>query len=470
MDKTLHRIFHPESVAIVGASDNPLKMSYRCVESFAQIDYPGKVYPINGRLDSICGFPAYKNLLDVPGDVDMVLVVVQASRVKDALLSAAKKHAAGAVIITAGFKEIEDGAGADLEAEIRKIANDAGIRIIGPNTFGMVNMGAKLNASFTPVFNHLKPGPISMLGQSGGVCHLVGFQAIDEKVGMNKIVGLGNRANLEFAELLDYLADDPETQTIILYLEGIEHPRELMDAARRVTLKKPLVGLKVGQSEAASRAVQSHTGSLSGSYSLYYAAFEQAGIVPARDTVELLDVAKIMTLAPPAKGNRVAIMSFQAGPGIMLTDLCVSNGLKMAELSSKTVTGLKELWPDLTIRTNPVDLAFVSDMGTFGDAARLVLQDEGVDALIVFYLDVFSLFTFGVSEYLIPLAQEIQKPVIVCANFPISLTSDMTADGMTRFEENGIPVYPLPDRAVKALKGLVRRGEIVRHFQNTKGE
>jgi len=463
--ETLDHIFHPASVAIVGASDNPLKMSYRCVQSFAEINYPGKVYPINGRLESICGFPAYANLLDVPGDVDLVIIVVQARHVKESLEAAARKHAAGAVIISAGFKELEDTAGAALQAELKRIADDAGIRIIGPNTFGMVNTKARLNASFTPVFNHLKPGPISMLGQSGGVCHLVGFQAIDERVGMNKIVGLGNRCNLEFHDLLDYLCDDPETQTIILYVEGIENPRNLMEAARRATRRKPLVGLKVGQSAAASRAVQSHTGSLSGSHSLYYAAFEQAGIVPAQDTVELLDVAKILTLAPAVSGNRVAIMSFQAGPGIMLTDLCVQHGLAMAELSPQTVAGLKTLWPDLTIRTNPIDLAFVSDMGTFGDAARLVLQDRNVDALIVFYLDVLSLFTLGVSQYLIPLAKEIGKPIIVCANFPVSLASEMTADGIATFENNGIPVYPLPERAVKALKGLVRRSEILRHFR-----
>jgi acyl-CoA synthetase (NDP forming) len=466
--KTLDRIFHPKSVAIVGASDNPLKMSYRCVESFAQIDYPGKVYPINNRIDPICGFPTYASLLDVPGDIDLALIVVQAKQVKDALLAAAKKHAAGAIIITAGFKEIADTAGAQLEAEIKKIADDAGMRIIGPNTFGMVNIGARLNASFTPVFSRLKPGPISMLGQSGGVCHLVGFQAIDERVGMNKIVGLGNRVNLEFHELLDYLADDPETETIILYVEGIENPRRLMEAARRVTARKPLVGLKVGQSAAASRAVQSHTGSLSGSYDLYYAAFEQAGIVPARDSVELLDIAKILTLAPPAAGIRAAIMSFQAGPGIVLTDLCVQHGLSMAELSPQTVASLRKLWPDLSIRTNPIDLAFVSDMGTFGDAARLALEDPNVDALIVFYLDMFSLFTAGVSQYLIPLAKELRKPIVVCANFPTSLATEMTAEGVARFEENGIPVYPLPERAVKALKGLVRRSEILRHFRQPK--
>jgi acyl-CoA synthetase (NDP forming) len=132
------------------------------------------------------------------------------------------------------------------------------------------------------------------------------------------------------------------------------------------------------------------------------------------------------------------------------------------------VASLRKLWPDLSIRTNPIDLAFVSDMGTFGDAARLALEDPNVDALIVFYLDVFSLFTAGVSQYLIPLAKELRKPIVVCANFPTSLATEMTAEGVARFEENGIPVYPLPERAVKALKGLVRRSEILRHFRQPK--
>jgi acyl-CoA synthetase (NDP forming) len=328
----------------------------------------------------------------------------------------------------------------------------------------MVNMGAKLNASFTPTFSHLKHGTISMLGQSGGVCHLVAFQAIDEHVGMNKVVGLGNRCNLGFPELMEYLGDDPETDTIIVYLEGIEDPRAFMDAARRVTPHKPIVGLKVGQSEAASRAVQSHTGSLSGSHRLYYAAFEQAGIVPAQDTVELLDVAKILNTVHPPRGNRVAVMSFQAGPGIMLTDLCVSHGLEMAHFAPETVGGLKRLWPDLTIRSNPVDLAFINDMNVFGEAAELVLKDGNVDAVIVFYLDVLSLFTAMLSEQLVPLAAQLSKPIVVCANFPVRLSSGETEEGLARFQDNGIPVYPLPERAVKALAGLIRRGRMMEHF------
>jgi len=462
---TLDRVFHPKSVAIVGASDNPFKMGCRCVESLVDIGFEGRIYPINNKVDSILGLKTYPTLPDVPGDVDLVIIVVPAQYVPDTLKACARKNVAGAVIITAGFAEIEDEKGTALQAEITGIANEAGIKIIGPNTFGMVNMAVKLNASFTPTFSHLSSGAISMLGQSGGVCHLVAFQAIDENVGMNKVVGLGNRCNLGFPELIDYLADDEETRTVIVYLEGIEEPRPLMEAAKRLAPRKPIVGLKVGKSEAASRAVQSHTGSLSGRHDLYYAAFEQAGIVPTGDTVELLDVAKILDITGPPAGNRVAVMSFQAGPGIMLTDLCVSHGLEMAELSPKTVSKLKRLWPDLTIRSNPVDLAFLSDMSAFGEAARCVLEDDNVDSVIVFYLDVLSLFTAILSEQLIPLAKEFTKPIVVCSNSPVKLFTEESRVGLDRFQENGIAVYPMPGRAVRALKGLVRRGEIERSFR-----
>ena len=303
----LDRVFNPRSVAIVGASDNRFKMGARCVESLIDIGFEGKVYPINSKLDSIFNLKTYPSLLDVPGDVDLVIIVVPAQYVPDALKDSAQKNAAGAVIITAGFTEIEDESGALLQAEISRIANEAGIKIIGPNTFGMVNLAGKLNASFTPTFSHLKHGAISMLGQSGGACHLVAFQAIDDNVGLNKLVGLGNRCNVGFPELVDYLGDDDGTSIIILYLEGIEEPRPLMEAARKLAPHKPIVGLKVGESEAALRAVQSHTGSLSGRHDLYYAAFEQAGIVPAQDTVELLDIAKILNTTKPPQGNRVAL-------------------------------------------------------------------------------------------------------------------------------------------------------------------
>ncbi|GAB4332906.1 MAG: acetate--CoA ligase I subunit alpha [Candidatus Abyssubacteria bacterium] len=462
--RTLDRVFDPKSVAIIGASDNIMKMGHRCVLSLIETNFEGNIYPINSELESVLGLKAYPSLLDVPGDVDLAIIVVQAKYVPDALRECAQKNAAGAVIITAGFREIEDERGASLQDEITRIANDAGIKIIGPNTFGMVNIASKLNASFTPIFNHIPSGGISMLGQSGGMCHLVGFQAIDERVGMNKLVGLGNRCNLGFVELLEYLENDPETRTIILYLEGIEEARAVMEAARRVTVRKPIVGMKVGESDAAHAAVQSHTGSLAGSHGLYYAAFEQAGIVPAHDTVELLDIAKALDTASPPAGNRVAVMSFQAGPGILLTDLCEGHGLRMAQLSPGTVASLKRLWPNLTIRTNPVDLAFVSDMNVVGEAARLVLDDENVDSIVVFYLDVMSFFTTAVSEQLVPLAKN-GKPIIVCANFPVRLSSSTTDEGLAHFHEHGIPVYPLPARAVKALKGLVRRGEIERRFR-----
>jgi len=463
--RTLDRIFHPKSVAIVGASENLVKMGARCVQSLIDIGFEGDIYPINAKNDSILGLKSYATLRDIPGDVDLVIVVVPAPYVPDSLRAAAEKNAAGAVIITAGFNEIEDESGAQLYEEITQIANEAGIKIIGPNTFGMVNMGAKLNASFTPPFSSLIPGTISILGQSGGVCHLVAFQAIDDNIGMNKVVGLGNRCNLGFPELIEYIADDDETETLILYIEGVEEPRPLMDAARALTLRKPIVGLKVGESEAASRAVQSHTGSLSGKHDLYYAAFEQAGIIPTQSAVELLDVAKILNIAKPPAGNRVAVMTFQAGPGIMLTDLCVSHGLEMAQLSEDTVAKLKKLWPDLTIRSNPVDLAFLSDMGAFGEAARLVIEDENVDSLIVFYLDVMSFFTAILSDQLIELANGTPKPIVVCANLPVRLSGKESEPGLMRLQENGIAVYPLPDRAVKALKGLVRRGEIERNFR-----
>ncbi len=464
----LDRVFHPKSVAIVGASDNVFKMGARCIESLIEIGFEGKIYPVSSKVakgDSIFGLEAYPSLHDVPGDVDLVIIVVQAQHVPDALRASAKKKAAGAVIISAGFTEIADESGARLQEEILQIANEAGIKIIGPNTFGMVNIAARLNASFTPPFSHLRQGSISILGQSGGVCHLVAFQAIDENIGMNKVVGLGNRCNLGFPELIEYLADDEETRTIMLYVEGIEEPRPLMEAARRLTLRKPLVGLKVGRSEAAARAVQSHTGSLSGRHDLYYAAFEQAGIVPAADTVELLDIAKILDITRPPAGNRVAVMSFQAGPGIMLTDLCVSHGLDMARLSEGTIAKLRELWPDLSIRSNPVDLAFMSDMNAFGEAARCVLNDENVDSVIVFYLDVLSFFTTVLADQLVPLAQEFTKPIVVCANFPLRLSSGEADEALASFCENGIAVYPMPARAVKALKGLVRRGEIERNFR-----
>ena len=224
----LNAIFNPDSVAIIGASDNPGKLGSHVMRSLTEGAYPGKLFPVNPGKGEIFGIKTYPSLLQVTEEVDLSILVLPAEQVPKIIKECNEKGVKGIVLITAGFKEIEDQKGEDLQREISELANQFGIKIIGPNTFGIVNLHLPLNASFTPEFSHVRKGEICFVSQSGGMSHLMGFLSMENQVGMSKIIGLGNRCNVDFAEMVDYLIEDPETNVIAMYLEGIDHPRKLI--------------------------------------------------------------------------------------------------------------------------------------------------------------------------------------------------------------------------------------------------
>ena len=449
-------LFHPRSVAVIGASGNPLKLGYQCILSLKQGSFPGPIYPVHPQEKEILGLPVFKDINRIPGPVDLAILVVPVSECFSALTACREKGVGGIVMITAGFREIDDPQGELRQKELSDFANRGGLKIIGPNTFGMVNVHANLNASFTPLFSRLKPGPISVISQSGGVSHLIAYQALDEGVGLGKIVGLGNRCNVDFADLLPYLTEDQETGCIILFVEGQDVPRPLLAEIRKTVPHKPVLAMKAGQFAESAQAARSHTGSIAGRYEIYAAAMRQAGAIVLTDPGELLDVAKILTILNPAKGRRVAVMSFQAGPGILLTDAVVRSGLSMAVLSEKTQEGINRFLPPLTIRTNPVDMAFARNEEAFEETTRILLEDENVDGLIVFLLHHPFMTPKRIAGPLLRRKGETSKPVLLCANSPRGFIEGEVAE----LEERGVPVYPLPERAVRALRGLFEYGEI----------
>jgi acetate---CoA ligase (ADP-forming) subunit alpha len=449
-------LFNPRSVAVIGASGNSLKMGYQCVLSLKQCAFPGPIYPVHPQEKEILGLPVYKDISQIPGPVELAMLVVPAAEIFPALEACRKKETRGIVIITAGFREIDDPKGEHLQKKLSAFAKRHGIKIIGPNTFGVANLHASLNASFTPFFSRLKKGSISLVSQSGGVAHLIVHQAFDEGVGLGKIVGLGNRCNVDFADLLPYLAEDKETSCIILFVEGQDDPRVLLSAIKNTAPFKPVVAMKAGQSAESARAARSHTGSLAGRYEIYDAALRQAGGIVSQDPGELLDIAKILTILRPVKGKSVAIMTFQAGPGILLTDAVIRSGLSMAVLSKKTQERINRFLPPFTIRTNPVDMAFAHSEEAFDEAARCLLGDRNVDALIVFLLHHPFMSTTRIFGPLLRQKQKSSKPIILCVNAPRGFFEDEVKE----LEKRGIPVYPLPERAIRALKGLFAYGEI----------
>jgi len=451
-------IFNPKSVAVIGASDNPGKLGSHVMRSLAEGKYPGRIYPVNPGKGEILGIKTYPSLLHIPDGVDLSVIVLPAEQVPKTILECNEKGVKGIILITAGFKEIEDRRGESLQKEITELANRFGIKIIGPNTFGIVNLHLPLNASFTPEFSRVEKGGIGFVSQSGGMSHLIGFLSMKNQVGLSKIVGLGNRCNVDFWDMLEYLEEDPDTKVIAMYLEGLDEPKKLIEAARIRNSRKPIIAYKVGRSSTGDKASQFHTGSLAGKHEIYEAAFRQAGILTVRSSEELLDTAKALALSLLPDGNRVAVLSGQAGPGMAACDVCEIEGLSIPSFSPDTQKKIEALLPPLAIRTNPVDMGPAwYDSEAIRGIVESVLEDRKIDAIIlcIMFASANRSAVGTLAESL--LQMERRKPVICCISAPDGIWDEE----VKRLEHSGIPNYPTPERAAKALANLVRYKKFV---------
>ena len=449
----IEAIFNPGSVAVIGASDNPGKLGSHVMRSLTEGQYPGRIYPVNPGKDEILGIKTYPSLSRTPDTVDLSIIVLPAEQVPRIIKECREKNVKGIVLITAGFKEIEDRRGETLQEEITELASRSDIRIIGPTTFGIVNLHLPLNASFTPEFSWMEKGGISFVSQSGGMSHLMAFLSLQDKVGFSKIVGLGNRCDVDFAEMVEYLLRDDPTKVIALYMEGIDFPKKLMEVAKRGNRKKPILAYKVGRSSTSDKASQFHTGSLAGKHEIYEGAFRQAGILTVGSSEELLDAAKALAMCPLPGGAKVAVLSGQAGPGMAACDVCEMEGLTIPPFSVETQKRVDELLPPLAIRTNPVDMGPAwYDSEAIKGIVQAVLEDKRIDAVILCLM--FASANRSAVGVLGDLLSErrTHKPILCCFSSPPGIWNDE----IKRLEGSGIPNYPTPERAAKTLVNLFR--------------
>ncbi|MBW2202287.1 MAG: CoA-binding protein [Deltaproteobacteria bacterium] len=450
----LETMFNPEIVAVIGASDNSGKLGFHVMKSLINGGFSGKISPINPGSPEIWGLKAYPSINDYADRIDLAIVVVPAKLVPGVFTECVEKGVKGIVLITAGFKEIDDPAGADLHEKIAGIVNHAGIPVIGPNTFGMINFNTNLNASFTPEFSLLKKGKIALVSQSGGISHLLGFLAMRADARFSKIIGLGNRLNVDFAEIIDYLMDDSETGVIMLYMEGINHPMRFIEAVKKHRNRKPVIIYKTGSSEKSDQAAKSHTGSMAGKHEIYQGAFSQAGILFLDSAESLLDTAKAFASSEIPEGPGVAVLSGQAGPGMAACDVCEACGLKIVSFERRTQQSINEYLPPLALRTNPVDMgpAWYNASAQSG-IVRSVMNDSNVDAilLLIMFASANVNLLRELSDFLTAFKQS--KPIISCILAPPGVWDDE----IRHLEEAGALVnYPTPEQAVRALANLVK--------------
>ncbi len=459
MIRNLPAIFNPACVAVIGASTNPGKLGYHVMKSLTSGGFRGVILPVNPGADQIFGIKAYPSVSSFPGPIDLAVVVLPSGAVPDVFRECALKKVKGIVLITAGFKEIEDPRGAELQRDVAQIASDAGIPVIGPNTFGIVNLSRSLNASFTPEFSLVRPGGVSLVSQSGGISHLLGFLAMREGLRISKIVGLGNRLNVDFPEMVDYLLEDADTRVIMLYLEGVDDGRRLVERAGWKKGTKPIIAYKSGRAGTSDRASMSHTGSLAGKPGIYKGALRQAGILPLEGTEELFDAARALAGCPLPRGRRTAVLSGQAGPGMAACDLCEEGGLEIVSFSPETQEVINRLLPPLALRTNPVDMgpAWYNAEATAG-ILKAVLEDERVDAVLL-----LMMFASANREAVPGIARLFRgwkpsKPLISCLLSPPGIWDEQ----VTEMEEGGVLVnFSTPERAARAMAALWQYQKIV---------
>jgi acyl-CoA synthetase (NDP forming) len=410
------------------------------------------ILPVNPGCGSVLGLPTVPSIRACDGPVDLAVVVLPSGAVPAVFEECALKGVKAIVLITAGFKEIEDPRGAELQLRLRETAERAGIAVIGPNTFGVVNLSRGLNASFTPEFSRLRKGGVSLVSQSGGISHLLAFMAMQQNGSLSKIVGLGNRLNVDFPDMLAYLMEDPDTRVIVLYMEGLDQARRLLEAARETRGRKPVIAYKTGSAGTSDRASFSHTGSLAGRHEIYLGALRQAGILCMDDAEGLLDAARALASCPVPGGGRVAVLSGQAGPGMAACDVCEALGMEIVSFGPETQKRINELLPPLALRTNPVDMgpAWYNAEATAG-ILRAVLEDEHVDAVLL-----LTMFASANREAVSGLTRLFRgrrpnKPLVTCLLSPPGIWDAE----ITGLEDAGVLVnLPTPERSARALASL----------------
>lgn len=447
----LEKMFYPESVAVIGASKEKGKVGRAVLDNLIN-GFEGHIYPINPKADEIEGLKCYKSVLDVPGEIDLAVIVIPAKLVPGSVRECGEKGIKNLVIISAGFKEVGP-EGARLENEVKAIAREYDIRVVGPNCLGIINTISKCNASFA---KKMPPkGNISIITQSGALGTAILDWSEMTDVGYVNFISLGNKSDLNEIDFMQAWADDKETQVILAYLESITDGPRFLQVAREVSKKKPVVVVKSGRTSAGARAASSHTGSLAGSDAAYDAAFAQSGVIRANTIDEFFDLAGGFSAQPLPIGDRVAIVTNAGGPGILATDACVKYGLRLASLSSETIDRLKAALPAAAGLYNPVDVLGDASAALYESALNIVLADPGVDGVIVVATPQAMTDPVGIANVIVKVRKSTDRPVL-----PSFLGGVEMEKGVQVLTQNRLLNYDDPERAAYTMHMLTKYHDI----------
>jgi acetyltransferase len=465
---SLERILNAESVAIVGASKNETKRGYQTIRTLLDEKYEGRIYPVNPKEKSILGFKCYKNVSEIRGPVDVALVATPAGSLPAVLEDCGKKGVKGAVVLAGGFGEIGVD-GKKLESEMVAVAQKHNIRLIGPNTSGMLNLHDNLNLVG---LKDAPKGDIALLTQSGNMAlTLITEAKLKSRKGFSYYVGVGNEADIEFHEYLEFFRQDPDTRAILMYVEGLHNGREFVQQAQKTTLEKPIILLKSGRSSTGKRSAGSHTGALAGISEVAKTAFKRAGIIVIENSDELFPAAETLSSLPPIKNNKIAILADGGGHATIAADLLTDLGIDIPELSEKTQAKLKQILPQAASVPNPVDVAGGTDAdpSVFADCARIILNDPNVGGLLIVglfggygirFAESLALMEEDAAHQMGKMVKKRHKPIVLH-----SLYNSERPHALELLRYYDIPVYDSLDVAVKCISVLAEYGSYLNSYQ-----
>ena len=445
----LDAVLNPSSVAVIGASASPDKIGHKILKNIIEAGFSGAVYPVNPRGGEILGLEAYPSVLDAPGDVDTVVVVVPSRFVQGVMEECVQKGVKGAIIISSGFKEIGP-EGAELERQVLETAARGGIRVVGPNCQGVSNPVSGFCATW-PLISQV--GDVAMISQSGSIALEAPSFLVDNHLGYSKSVALGNKSDVDEADLISWLGRDEGTRVIAVYTEGTDEGGKLMKAVSGASASKPVLILRGGKTEAGRKAVLAHTGSLAGSGEVFEAAVSQSGGFCVGSLEELLDAAKAFSMLPVPRGPNLLVVTSSGGAGILSSDASEKAGLTLRTLSRDTVDRLKAVLPDFCILRNPLDLTgnALTEPKMYRDALKVVLESGEADMALVVFGDPIP----DTVELLGEVVEKAKKKgVPVAVNYIGG--ADVQKVEVDALQRNGIPVYQTPERAITALGYLNR--------------
>mgnify|MGYP000120137851 CR=1 FL=1 len=457
----LAKIFSPQTIALIGASENEGSVGRAILENLL-LSKDRKIYPVNPRRDGVLGVKAYPRIEDIPEPVDLAVIATPAQTVPEVLTECGKAGVAGVIIISAGFKETGE-AGKRLEDQIREVRKTYGMRIVGPNCLGIIRPAIGLNASFLKA--NPEPGKIAFISQSGALGTAILDWAINTHIGFSLFASLGSMIDADFGDLIDFLGDDPDTKSIMLYIEGIGNAKKFMSAARGFARNKPIIVLKPGRFTESARAALSHTGAMAGDDEVYDAAFNRVGVVRVREISDLFNAAEVLHSKNLPRGRGIAVITNAGGAAVIATDSLIELGGRLAVLSEESLKALNEHLPQYWSKGNPVDVLGDAGIDRYANAIQICLNDPDVHGVVVIYTPQGATESDELARAIAGIAKETSKPII-----PVWMGGGKVEGARKIFHQHNIPTYGTPEEAMKTYLYMYSYGRNLQLLYETPNE